>query len=102
MIAVDRDLALPWDVVQKKTESDDPDSPLSYYRRLGQLRRNVPGLRAQRLQMIWPQSPMTFARVFRGDEKTRSCGVELGNSGTVRGEASRCLPTFRLANQVIF
>ena len=60
--------ALPWDVVQK--QSDDPDSLLSYYRRLGQLRRNVPGLRAQRLQMIWPQSPDDRLLAFsRGDGK---------------------------------
>ncbi|HMY59777.1 MAG TPA: DUF3459 domain-containing protein, partial [Pseudomonadota bacterium] len=42
----------------------------SYYRRLGQLRRNVPGLRAQRLQMIWPQSPDDRLLAFsRGDGK---------------------------------
>ncbi len=60
---------MPWDVVQK--QSEDQDSLLSYYRRLGQLRRSVVGLRSQTLQLIWPQTPDDRVVGFlRGDAKT--------------------------------
>ncbi len=71
---------MPWDVVQK--QSEDPDSLLSYYRRLGQLRRTVAGLRAQTVQLVWPQTPDDRVVCFlRGDAKS---GVLIvWNLGTV-------------------
>lgn len=71
--------AMPWDVVQKQSESSD--SLLAHYRRLGQLRQAEPGLHKTALQVLWPATPDDrMLAIFRGD--SASGVVLIVNVGT--------------------
>lgn len=79
---------MPWDVVQK--QSEQTDSLLAHYRRLGQLRKTEPGLRSTTLQMIWPAVPDDrVLAIYRSDSQSNGGVILVWNLGTTAAAGIR-------------
>ena len=79
---------MPWDVVQK--QSEQTDSLLAHYRRLGQLRKTEPGLGPTTLQMIWPAVPDDrVLAIYRSASQTNGGVILVWNLGTTAAAGIR-------------